>query len=314
MAKFKIKYLHKIIIINTFLLFFCINSYPNNKTDFYKLEKKLNNKSLSILQKSNNKERLKTNQNFQNKLIETLNKPGSIKHPFDSLEAVSVLQSNDKLLKIFTWEIPLTNGYYEYFGIIQIKEKKNNSDEFNIKIIELNDISANIESPEKKELCPKNWYGAYYYELIHNKYNGKDYYTLLGWRGNSPIIRQRLIEPLVICSEKGIIFGDKIFDDKFNENYRIIFSFSARVYMQLNYHKVFPFLGHSNFDEEKIMIVFEEIDPIDESLKGHYQFYKPITDVSNGLHFNNGKWVYHHNVDARNPEREIPEPIRLEID
>ena len=57
------------------------------------------------------------------------------------------------------------------------------------------------------------------------------------------------------------------------------------------------------------MIVFDRLAPIDTrngsttaDLTGQYQFYAPETNILDAFVFENGKWVFVKDVDARNPE------------
>ena len=305
--------MYRIIIIVLLSVFFTIsiNIFGQNQEDFTVLEQKLNKKALAIIDFHQNAERLEQNNKLYDLFLETLHKDGSFDYPFDSLETISVLRSPDEKFRIITWYLPLVNGYYEYYGFFQIKDKSANKK----KIYELTHPSEKVEEAEFKELNHKNWFGAYYYDLIHSQYAGKDYYTLLGWKGKNPLVRQRLIEPIRLNSENEPVFGQPILSYKDDYYCRAIFSYSSRVSMELNYDSLL-LINNANIDSKQIktsMIVFDRLDPIEDSLENHYQFYKPVTNISDGFIFKNGKWVFFPNIDARNPEREIPEPERIEL-
>lgn len=67
------------------------------------------------------------------------------------------------------------------------------------------------------------------------------------------------------------------------------------------------------------MIVFDRLSPIDTrtskyaaNLDGQYQFYVPESNVFDGFIFENGKWYFVKDIDARNPKpknkKKIPPP------
>ena len=57
---------------------------------------------------------------------EILEEENSFTYPFDSLKNIGIRFSDDKLLKIYTWNLKFIDGTYKYFGYIQyfVKDKK----------------------------------------------------------------------------------------------------------------------------------------------------------------------------------------------
>ncbi len=282
--------------------------FAQSNNDFSDLELRLNNKAVSIVGYSLDDERIKQNGKVYDFFLEILEKEGSFEYPFDSLETISVLKSPDERFRIITWYVPLTDGSFNYFGFFQVRDDRNDR----CRVYELIDRSEEINDLEYKKLDHKNWFGAYYYELIHNQYDGKDYYTLLGWRGNSPVIRQRVIESLRVSPGGEPFFGKQVFQYKDNLNKRIVFSYSARVSMALNYDRLFIEYNGGLEKHPARLIIFDRLVPMNEYLEGHYQFYAPEGNVFDGFVFEKGRWVFIPDVDARISPREMPEPKKLE--
>ncbi len=295
-----------VLSVLTYVVSVCV--FAQNKNDFSILEERINKKAVSIIEFNSNAERIDQNNKLYDLLLETLKKHGSFDYPFDSLETISVLKSPDDRFRIYTWYFPLIDGDFKHFGFLQSRSLEQDT----IVIYEFVDRSQKIEDPEFMSLDHTNWFGAYYYELIHNSHNGNDYYTLLGWRGNNPLIRQRVIETLMIKSDGEPIFGKEMFEYKEKKHKRILFNYSARVSMALKYDlQVLESEGRRRGRPVKL-IVFDRLVPADESLKGHYQFYKPETNIFDGFIFENGKWKFLSDIDVRADSRDIPEPVRLQ--
>lgn len=209
----------------------------------------------------------------------------SIDFPFDSLKKYKVmLESPDKQVRVFTYDMELGDGTHNYYGFIQAYNKRAKEYE----VYELNDKSDVIKDPENASLDNRKWFGAYYYQIVQVKYRKSKYYILLGWDGNNRITNKRLIDVLYFTDKGFPKFGDAIFaaeDGKIKK--RIIFEYQAGVFMSLRY------------DEEKKVIVFDHLSPSNPNLEGEFQFYGP--DFTYGMmEFKEGKWQYIKNASPRN--------------
>lgn len=289
----------------TLLIAFCAfagNILSQNKqTDFEYLEQSLNKKAYAILESEENKERLERNNEFYNLFLKTLSRKESFDYHFSSLEIISELRSPNDKFRIITWHVPLMNGNYKFFGFFQVKDDTTNT----YNIYELIDNTNFCDNSDFKNYNHGNWYGAYYYDLIHEQYKDKDYYTLLGWKGKDALINKRIIEPLTIDVNGKPVFGQKIFKYKDNSHRRVILRHSAKISMSLNYD---GFFTNKNAETDSALInsrqnaiIFERVEPRNEYLEGHYQFYKPLSSIFDAFVFENGKWVLHEDVDTRNP-------------
>ncbi len=274
-------------------------SFAEQDDYFIMAEDSLHKMALNIIGPDQDEGRLENNRTFFSFFKEVLDKQGSFAYPFDSLETVSLLTPPDKKFRMITWYVPLSGQRFQYFGFVQFPEKDDTPSE----LIVLNDQTSQINRPGRQELSADNWFGAYYYELIHNQYDGEDHYTFLGWKGDNPQTRKRVVEPFYFRKDQPV-FGRKVFDVGNNEFYRIVFEYSARVAMGLSYETHHVTVG----GPRKKMIVFDRLAPTHESLRGHYQFYKPETNIFDGLLFEEGKWIYLEDVDARAPETPTARP------
>ncbi|NJO69778.1 MAG: hypothetical protein HC830_11295 [Bacteroidetes bacterium] len=209
---------------------------------------------------------------------------GSFDYPFDSLKLIGKIKSPDNAFRIFTWNIFLSNETFKNFGIIQVKPEKDK----NCQVIILHD-NTHIDSVNNSKLSPGNWYGALYYRIIPVRISGIDYYTLLGLDSYSPYISKKIIDVLYFDQGRTVI-GAPIYNIKGKLHSRMIFSYSARISMMLNY------------DEMLKSIVFDHLAPSESRYTGQYEFYGP--DFSfDGLIFKENQWVLVEDVKPNRPAR-----------
>jgi hypothetical protein len=294
-----------------FLLFlFCfVQITIAQDTYFREQEKLLNDLSLTIVQGEADFVRYEANERFLETLIYCLKIEKSFRYPFDSIKAISVLKSDDNKVRIFTWTVPKDDDSYEYFGIVQSYNDKNKNYDIHI----LTDKSDEITNAENKTLKKDFWYGAIYLDLIQTKYNGRTYYTLLGWDGHTAITNQRIIEVLSIKQNGTPYFGAAIFRGYESRVRRIIFTYSDKSNMLLQYdEQAYYYKTHKFLRKKKRiikskttkMIIFDRLAPIDESLEGEFQFYVPETNIHDAFIPEKGKWRFTPMIDARNPEED----------
>jgi len=268
------------------LLFSYCNSFAQAGLDNYLITVQDSLKPLSQVildSKKTEEERLSANVKFSAILKRILKKEGSQNFVFDSLNSIARLEPEDKSFVIFNWELPHTDGTFTYYAFVLHKNNTTKS----YQLTELTDASASIKRPEAALLKANNWYGAHYYKIISVKRKRKTYYCLLGADWNDRLSKKKLME--VLCFEKdgSLKFGAPIINyNKITLN-RLILEYSSNVSMSLNY------------DEKSKRIIFDHLSPIEEGLKGQYQFYAP--DLSyDALKFKKGKWQHYENIDARN--------------
>jgi len=211
--------------------------------------------------------------------------PGSFDYPFDSLVTMEIINSPDRQFRIITWDVPQSAGTNLYCGFIQsYNARKKKYDLFILK-----DKTVEITNPRTEVFTPNKWMGMLYFKIIKKK--DSKLYTLLAWQGYSKQITRKVIDVLSFNAEGIPSFGKAIFEnlpsDFKRAPKRMIFEYSAQVYMSLRY------------DKEKNMILFDHLEPTEGALIGQYQYYGPSFQVD-GLNWENGKWSYVSNVQARN--------------
>jgi hypothetical protein len=254
------------------------------------LEDSLHAMAMQIIEIQDDPGRLEQNALFQYALEQALRKDSTLANPFTSVRTVSFLEDPRGRFRIITWYVPLLNGSYRYFGYIQTPATKKHAS----RLFELDDQTASLTQASSQSLGRDEWYGAWYYELIHQRHRRKDYYTLLGWKGDNPASRKRVIEPFRLTDD-GPVFGAQVFESGDRKPFRIIFEYSARVSMTLNYDPEFP-----QAKRKKIpMIVFDRLEPTHETFRGSFQYYVPEVNVLDGFRFDDGRWIFVPDVDAR---------------
>ena len=199
-------------------------------------------------------ERLDANFTFVKTLVSALKAPQSFTYPFDSLDMVSILDAPDHRFRIFSWHLPLNDGSYLYYGAIQM-----NTSDGSLKLYPLLDKTYEIGAPEETVTAPDNWYGAQYYRIV-----GLDgAYVLLGWKGYTPYVTQKVIEVLEFSNDD-VRLGKPVFDDGAGErSVRAIYRYSKNASMYLDY------------DASESRIILDHLAPADPRQEGEYEQYGP---------------------------------------
>lgn len=224
-------------------------------------------------------ERIESNFTFVKTLVSALKEPNSFYFNFEKLRMISILYAPDNSFRIISWNLPLQDGSYLYYGSIQYKLGT-------IKLTPLLDKTFQINNPERDVVPAKDWYGAQYYEIIPlTKYQ----YVLLGWKGHHADYTKKVIDVLNFSPNGEVTFGAAVFSDD-DTRMRKIFSYTKQASMHLKYNA------------DKKLIEFDHIVPADPSLKGNFKYYGP--DLSyDGYSIENGKLVFKENIQIQNPER-----------
>lgn len=263
---------------------------PLGETRVVATQDSLHKLAMRIIEPTHDVDRLENNTIFREALRIALLADSTLVQSFDSVRTVSFLRNRNRSFRIATWYVPLTNGGFKYFGFVQTPSKARQAS----MLFELTDNTQMLSQVSLRELDKDQWYGAFYYELVQIEYRRKHYYTLLGWKGNNPQSRIRVIEPFRI-TELGPVFGAQVFEAGDQKPFRIIFEYSARVSMSLKYHSDFP----ASRRKSRQIIVFDRLTPTHESLRGNFKFYVPEVNVFDGFEFENGRWVFVNDVDGR---------------
>jgi hypothetical protein len=253
--------------------------------EFPVFEDSLRHISYKLFHCKTDESRKKFNDQFLTLLEQTLKVENAYAYPFDSLTDIGRLTAPDGTFRMFTWNVPNNDGTQMYYNLLLRINPKSKKTE----LFKLDDKSAEIKNPESQMLDYKKWYGCLYYKIIQNKAGKTTYYTLLGWDSNNNQTWKKLIDVLWFDKEGIPKFGEPIFQIGKLPKKRIIFEFRAEMIMALKYN------------EDKHMIIFDNIAPESPEAKGIYENY--VMDGSyNAFVFKKGKWNYIEDVNALNPK------------
>lgn len=147
--------------------------------------------------------RLKLDSVLTNMLWTTLSTPNAFQFSFDSLQFISKVISPDAKIKLFTWQIALSNEHYLQKGILQYK-----GEDGNIQLFQLKDINDEVENTHNIEGTNYNWVGAVYFDILQNEFEGNPYYTLLGFDAFDHKLTKKIIEVLHFENGQPIFGGD----------------------------------------------------------------------------------------------------------
>lgn len=240
----------------------------------------------SLIKGSNDTIRLESNSAFSLLTDSILTLPGSEYLSFHEVKSLSVMKSPDNAFIIYNWmcQTYFPNPQYKYYGYIKTLSKNGSG----LKLYKLSEQTyEDNQEREAGRTGPDNWTGCVYYKILLSKYKNKTNYVLLGWAPHNQLSTRKIIESLSISSSR-IQFGVPIFKTGSKPRPRMIFEYSYKATMSLNYNN------------EKKMIVFDNLSSSDPrpEMKTVYSTYGP--DMSyNGLKFEKGFWVLYKDIDIR---------------
>lgn len=240
---------------------------------FVNAEKRIKQLSNTVYNGQTDKEKLEANDILKDELFNIVSHKKSLRYSFENLEHISVIEPEDKSFRMFTWALHYDSDLYQYFGLIQYYDKKQRAQVVHM----LRDESHRIKNPERKNLRPDYWFGTLYYDVITNTFEGRTYYTLLGWDGNTSKSDKKIIDVLWFDNKKSLIFGAPLFISDQGIQNRYILEYNELASVTLEYKP-----------KSKI-ILFDDLEPVDgESIKVKTA-YVPTLNY-NGLIFKKGKW------------------------
>lgn len=149
-------------------------------------------------------ERMRKDSLFVRTLIRSLQVKNSFYYPFDSVRGVSHLYAPDSTFRIFTWQLDFQDSYAytRQRGAIQYRTADGS-----LRLTPLTDYSEFADNPLDSPRNRNTWIGAVYYNIIQNTYNGKNFYTLFGFDGNSYRTNKKWIDVLTFDAQGGPVFG-----------------------------------------------------------------------------------------------------------
>ena len=237
---------------------------------------------------------------FIRMLVRSLKTPNSFNYPFDSLVTVSHIYAPDSTFRIFTWQFTRDEDSYRQRGAIQVK-----TPDGSLQLFPLIDMSDFTNAPQDSVRTGQNWIGAIYYGIVMKIFNGKKYYTLLGFDDNHMRSTKKWIEVLTFNEQGKPVFGGSYFP---------VVSDSARASAQparfcLEYKKAGN--ARMNYDKDMDMIVYDHL--VSESNEPN-KVYTMVPDGDyQGFKWSNGKWmpvdkVFHYTL--RDGQAPLPDPLK----
>jgi hypothetical protein len=276
-------------------------------------EKDLNSLFEQVFSTENKEnERYNANEEVMVIMEEALLQRDSYKWKWRLRKGVSVLTSDDDKFRVITWAVVNDNNEFECFGYMQVLNE--NADVY--EVCRLQDKTADIFNPGEVALTDQNWFGCIYTDLITTKYDGRYYYTLLGWNGGNMTTQHRVIEPVYFKrNSTKPSFGQMMFRQGKDSNRnlrRIILKYAKDININLSYEEQYVVtmdrikvkeegrMVHKEIDREKkeMMIVFDQVGPRVPGMEGMYHYYVP-TGVESGFMFDRGRWVLKPNVHCK---------------
>ena len=210
-----------------------------------------------------------------------LSMEGSMDFPWNGLDKIGIITSEDMKMRIFSWHVMDDYDHYRYYGFIQVGIKKGK-----IKLYELKDNGKAQRGVMKLDQKKDDWYGKLYYQMLTNQYKRKTYYTLLGMDFNNSLSTIKSVEVMAIQRNDPYFVRSLFFNGRDKVD-RYVLEYSSQVAISVRY------------DPGTDMITFDHLVPLHPIYEKNYEFYGPDGSF-NGLEFSGGLWNYRDNIDARN--------------
>jgi hypothetical protein len=174
-----------------------------------KMEDSIKKNARAIVMGKTLKERMRADSQFIRGLVRALKVPNSFYYSFDSCTTISRLYAPDNSFRIFTWQLMKDEDFYLQQGAIQM-----NMPDGSLKLFPLHDVS---QFQAGKKILDSvrgrtNWVGAVYYKIILKEYEGKKYYTLLGFDNDRVRTDRKWIEVLSFDETGQPKFGGELFN------------------------------------------------------------------------------------------------------
>lgn len=276
----KIKYLAALFIVITCLAPLCEAQkiVPADRTLLKEKEDSLKKLAADIILDSLTAGRMRSDSLFVRTLVRSLQIRNSFYYPFAALEGVSKLYAPDSTFRIFTWNISFDDYYARQRGAIQIR-----TNDGSLKLIPLRDFSEFTADVMDSVRTKANWVGAVYYDIVKTTYNGKNYYTLIGFDRNTEMSNKKWIEVLTFDAKNEPVFGGQYFS--FEKD-------SAKRAPQFRYSLEYKKDARAilKYDEDSKLIIVDHLISETDEPENKWS-YVPDGDYE-AFKWQNGKWVH----------------------
>lgn len=297
--------MYKLVLASFLFLSFCAGAQGLSTAD----RKALQRSEDSIKQFSRDMifapmvwDRLQADSIFTRGLVRALRTPYSFSYAFDSINTISKVYAPDSSFRIFTWQFEKDESYFRQRGAIQMRTKDGS-----LKLFPLLDVSQFVSIPTDSVRNNLNWIGAIYYGIVQKEYQGKNYYTLLGFDDNDFSTTRKWLEVLTFDNKGEPVFGGKYFNYKEDSikpaqpAYRFCLEFKKDARARMNY------------DAEMDMIIFDHLISENNHQSEKYTLI-PDGDYE-GFKWTNGKWNYITKVfDFKLGDGQAPMPAPIKDD
>jgi hypothetical protein len=269
----------------TFLLIACLvaaalrsTAQHGDQAIFSQREDSMKKFAFGIVNAESPEGRFRADSQFIRSLVRTLRLPYSFYYPFDSLQTISRLYAPDSSFRIFTWQFRKDDRMYLQEGAIQMNEPDGS-----LKLFPLFDASMFTSKPLDSIRTRRNWIGAIYYRIILKTYQGKKYYTLLGFDDFSETSNKKWMEVLTFSPEGEPLFGGPYFS--FQED-----SVRKPAHYRFNIEYKKEAGTRFNYDPQLDLVVYDELIP-ENNEPEKKDTYVPDGDFQ-AFQWKNGKWVH----------------------
>jgi hypothetical protein len=251
---------------------------PAEEHFFQKHEDTLKGYAYDIVNAETATKRFVADSSFIRSLVRALREPNSFYYPFDSLQTISRLYAPDSTFRIFTWEFKKDNYMYLQEGAIQVKQADGS-----LKLFPLFDCSMFTDKPLDSVRTRRNWIGAIYYKMILKTWQGRKYYTLLGFDDYSSTANKKWMEVLTFNEQ-----GEPQFGGPFISFAQDSVQKPVQYRFDIEYKK--EAATRFNYDPDMDMIVYDHLVPEGDHPE-QKDSYVPDGDFE-AFQWKGGHWVH----------------------
>lgn len=246
-------------------------------------------------------ERFRADSQFTRTLVRALKVRNSFEYPFDSVGVVSHLYAPDSAFRIFTWEVMVDEDNYRRHGAIQMR-----TPDGSLKLFALIDRTRVIDNPLDTVTSNEFWIGNIYYRIVLKKFEGRKYYTLLGYDEHNMNSTRKWIEVMTFNDEGQPVFGGHYFSFPAGDpvhppapltRYMIEFKKDGRARIQ--------------YDPDLDLIILDHL--ISESNEPEKKYTLIPDGDYEGFRWVNGKWVHINKVftqKLQDGQAPVPDPLK----
>jgi hypothetical protein len=274
---------------------------PAELKDFRLRQDSLKKLAFNIVNDQSAAVRFRSDSSFTKIMVRALLKQHSFQFPFDSLQSISRLYSEDSVFRIFTWQVVKDDNYCRQRGFIQMKTKDGS-----LRLFPLRDVSEFTQAPVDTIANNMGWIGAVYYRIVMKEHEGRKFYTLFGYDENNIRTTRKWLDVLWFDEMGAPVFGrsnvftfakDSVPKPPVNR-YLLEYKKDARARVQ--------------YDEEAGIIIFDHL--ISESNEPQKKYTLIPDGDYEGFEWKNGQWQHIDKVfDFKLKDGEAPVPEALDM-